>query len=255
MTETGVRVPIASHHTLQRRKFYERKQAAFMAYQGFIHYAELIETGQLAAAARWSSKYYRNGAPVPNEKLPLDVHVGLSRRAVTVRTTVEAAFFAAQAVRALAASWKAWRPRATPPSSPPPPSAPVRPTSLSGLPPGIRESTGASLRGSNFQSASAQTPRSLITAIRADVAESQAYMTALQRGEIGLQRPSGANVGGTDFITARTTPNTGVEVIATDVKSSTVGQFPTPATTVPPNWMAEVRAAVAPGRLNLGDPV
>jgi hypothetical protein len=62
-------------------------------------------------------------------------------------------------------------------------------------------------------------------------------------------------VGGTDFITARTTPNTGVEVIATDVKSSTVGQFPTPATTVPPNWMAEVRAAVAPGRLNLGDPV
>jgi hypothetical protein len=79
-------------------------------------------------------------------------------------------------------------------------------------------------------------------------------MMALRLGEIGLQRPGGANVPGPDFITARITPK-GMEVIVTDVKASTVGRFPTPATTVPPGWMAEVQAAVAPGRLNLGDPV
>ncbi len=125
----------------------------------------------------------------------------------------------------------------------------------SGLLPGIRESAGASPMGSQFQSASAQTPRSLITGVCADVAESQAYMEALKRGEIGLQRPGGANVPGTDFITARITPNTGVEVIVTDVKASTIGRFPTPATMVKPSWMAEVQASVAPGRLNLGNPV
>jgi hypothetical protein len=95
----------------------------------------------------------------------------------------------------------------------------------------------------------------VITAVRADVAESQAYMTALQRGEIGLQRPGGSNVPGADFITARIGTSGQVEVLVTDVKSSTVGRFPSPQTTVPASWQAEVQAAVAPGRLNLGDPV
>ena len=121
-------------------------------------------------------------------------------------------------------------------------------------PAGWRESVGASSRGSQFQSASAQTPRSVITAVRADVAESQAYMEALQRGEIGLQRPEGANVAGTDFITARIGPNGSMEVLVTDVKSSTVGKFPAPRTIVPAEWLGEVQAAVAPGRLNLNDP-
>jgi len=62
-------------------------------------------------------------------------------------------------------------------------------------------------------------------------------------------------VPGTDFITARIKPSGEVEVLVTDVKSSTVGRFPSPRTTVPPTWQAEVQAAVATGRLNLGDPV
>jgi hypothetical protein len=91
--------------------------------------------------------------------------------------------------------------------------------------------------------------------VRADIAESQAYMEALNRGEIGLQRPVGSNVSGVDFITARHTPNGQIEILVTDVKSSTRGKFPSPETTIPPTWQAEVQAAVAPGRLNLGDPV
>jgi hypothetical protein len=121
-------------------------------------------------------------------------------------------------------------------------------------PPRIRESTGASPRGSTFQSASAQTTPSINTAIRADVAESQGYIAALRGGEIGLQRSQGANVRGTDFITAAPNAQGVMEVIVTDVKMSTTGRFPTPRSTVPPEWVAEVRAAVAPGRLNLNDP-
>ncbi|MDV6297232.1 SpvB/TcaC N-terminal domain-containing protein [Rhodococcus aetherivorans] len=138
------------------------------------------------------------------------------------------------------------------PTAQPAPS-PAAPTTAA--PAGWRESTGASPRGAQFQSASAQTSRSITTAVRADVAESQAYMEALQRGEIGLQRPGGANIRGTDFITARITPNGSIEVLVTDVKSSTVGRFPTPRTTVPATWLGEVQAAVAPGRLNLNDPM
>jgi hypothetical protein len=121
--------------------------------------------------------------------------------------------------------------------------------------PQIRESTGASPRGSQFQSASARTARSMKTAIRADVAEAEGYKAALLRGEIGLQRPQGANVPGTDFITAARNAQGNIVIIVTDVKMSTIGRFPTPRSAVPPAWQAEVRAAVAPGRLNLNDPV
>jgi hypothetical protein len=125
---------------------------------------------------------------------------------------------------------------------------------VSGLPAGVRESRGANTYGPMFQSASAQTQRSVITAVRADVGESQAYMSALRfQGEIGLQRPSGANVRGTDFITAGIDPQSNLmEIIVTDVKTSTTGRFPKPETQVPAEWMKEVRAAVA--RLDLGDP-
>lgn len=145
-----------------------------------------------------------------------------------------------------------------PPTTPAPTAqaapAPVRPAPPSGAPARWRESTGASPRGAQFQSASAKTPRSIVTSVRPDVAESQAYMEALHRGEIGLQRPSGSNVPGADFITARIRPDGAVEVLVTDVKSSTVGRFPPPGTAVPPAWFAEVQAAVAPGRLNLNNP-
>jgi hypothetical protein len=156
-------------------------------------------------------------------------------------------------------------PAAAPPQPPTPapapkaapaatPARPAPPAASPGLPGAGPESLGAAPRGASFQSASAKTPRSVVTAIRADVAESQAYIQARLRGEIGLQRPSGANVKGTDFITARTRPDGTMEVIVTDVKASTVGKFPKPSTSVPREWMAEVNAAVAPGRLKLGNP-
>ena len=104
-------------------------------------------------------------------------------------------------------------------------------------------------------SATAKTSRSMITSIRADVAEGEAYKAALGRGEIGLQRPTGANVTGTDFITAVVRPGTKQvrEVLITDVKASVVGKAPVPKTTIPGSWQAEVNNAVGPGRLNLGD--
>jgi hypothetical protein len=101
-------------------------------------------------------------------------------------------------------------------------------------------------------SARSHTPQSFATAIRADIGESAAYKQALLRGEIGLQRPLGANVSGVDFITAlRDGPTEVKEIVCTDVKTSEVGKFPAPKTTIPGTWQSEVLAAVAPGRLNL----
>jgi hypothetical protein len=104
-------------------------------------------------------------------------------------------------------------------------------------------------------SATAKTSRSMVTSIRADVAENEAYKAALGRGEIGLQRPTGANVTGTDFITAIVRPGTRQvrEVLVNDVKASVIGRAPVPKTTIPGSWQIEVNNAVAPGRLNLGD--
>ncbi len=119
----------------------------------------------------------------------------------------------------------------------------------------VRESTGASPRPSGFQSASAQTSRSMNTAIRADIGEAEAYKAALERGEIGIQRPGGANVPGADFITAAEGPQ-GMEIIVNDAKTSSVGKFPSPkGPGVKPTWQAEVDDAIQPGRLDLGDPV
>lgn len=106
--------------------------------------------------------------------------------------------------------------------------------------------------------ATAKTERSMVTSIRADVAESEAYKAALfVRKEIGLQRPTGANVAGVDFITVVLRPGTRKvqEVLANDVKASVAGKFPVPKTSIPGAWRAEIRNAVAPARLNLGDKV
>ncbi len=105
--------------------------------------------------------------------------------------------------------------------------------------------------------ATARTKRALITSIRADVAENEAYKVALfVRKEIGLQRPTGANVTGADFITAVLRPGTRKvqEVIVNDVKASVAGRFPVPKTSMPGTWRSEVQNAVSPRRLNLGDP-
>jgi hypothetical protein len=69
-----------------------------------------------------------------------------------------------------------------------------------------------------FQSASANEPKSVATAVRADVAESAAYKWALKNGEIGLQGPDRANVKGADFITAVEGPG-GIEIIVNDLKA------------------------------------
>lgn len=132
--------------------------------------------------------------------------------------------------------------------------------------PRIRESEGARVRvGDEIvdpfsgevlgeASASARTGRSMSTAIRADMGESAAYNAALRRGEIGLQRPGGANVRGPDFLTAEVDANGHVtRLIVTDAKSSVRGRFPSPASSMPSSWNAELQQAIAPGRLRLGD--
>lgn len=100
-------------------------------------------------------------------------------------------------------------------------------------------------------SATSKTTRSLTTAITADVGESEAYKAALRAGEIGLQRPMGANVSGADFITAKIGPN-GAEIIVTDVKTSVRGVFPTPKASMPGSWQNEVTDGIA--RLQLDNP-
>lgn len=115
------------------------------------------------------------------------------------------------------------------------------------------ESTGASTRGPSFVSASAQTDRSIITAIRADIAEAEAYKQALRTGEIGLLRPQGANIRGADFITAARGEDGLMNILVTDVKMSTRGIFPAPRSSMPTSWLNEAADAVSPGRLNLGN--
>jgi len=105
------------------------------------------------------------------------------------------------------------------------------------------------------QSASAQTARSVITGPRADEAEVATWRQALDRGEIGIQAPLGANVSGPDFITAEIDSSGQITIYVSDTKLSTTGRFPTPATAIPTTWGAEVRAAIAPGRFDIGDPV
>jgi hypothetical protein len=101
-------------------------------------------------------------------------------------------------------------------------------------------------------SAQSRTSRSFVTAIRADIGESEAYKQALLRGEIGLQRPLGSNLPGVDFITAvRNKVTNLIEIVCTDVKSTQVGRFPAPKKTMPGGWTNEVHAAVAPSRLKL----
>jgi hypothetical protein len=109
------------------------------------------------------------------------------------------------------------------------------------------ESKGARTLEGNFRSAGAKTARSLKTAIRADVGESQAYGEAIfVRREIGLQRPEGANVQGVDFITAACDEHGQLEILVTDVKTSTIGKFPKPvtATRFPNDWRNEVQEAI-----------
>lgn len=107
-------------------------------------------------------------------------------------------------------------------------------------------------------SATAQFPSSMRTAIRPDVGESEAYKAALRRGEIGLQRPIGANDQGPDFITAARDEKGRVkEIVVSDVKTSGVGRFRAPvrgtaASQKLQRWGPEIQQAVA--RFKTGNP-
>lgn len=132
------------------------------------------------------------------------------------------------------------------------PSGPARPTPALVKPAQILESEGAAPRSGQFQSASAQTARSLKTAIRADIGEVEAYKVALAQREIGLQRPGGANLPGEDFITAGRNANGEMVVYVNDAKTSTIGKFPKPETgPLPRTWQQAVQDAVGPQRLKL----
>jgi hypothetical protein len=96
MTETGIRVPLVVGHTLLRRPFYERRKAAFYAYQGFIHYAELFEVGQDQTAVDMS---IMRGVKIPLDKdLDLWEYTHWSRTAATARQSVETAVMLGQLI-------------------------------------------------------------------------------------------------------------------------------------------------------------
>jgi hypothetical protein len=107
------------------------------------------------------------------------------------------------------------------------------------------------------RSASAQTRGSLITGIRADEGEAATWRFVLRfLREIGIQAPIGANVAGADFITVGIGPDGRLMIFVNDTKTSTTGSLRKPKGTkeFPRSWRYQVQAAIAPGRLDLGDP-
>jgi hypothetical protein len=100
--------------------------------------------------------------------------------------------------------------------------------------------------------ATSKTPSSQRTSTGASRAELEAYDTALHKNqEIGIQSPGNVNQGGPDFITARRDAQGQIEVIVND---STLNPNKKIKSSVPGTWRKEVDDAVAPGRLDLGDP-
>lgn len=114
------------------------------------------------------------------------------------------------------------------------------------------ESSGAGPRGPAFFSASAQKPPAMITAIGADVAEASGYQHSLKAGEYGLGRPGGANVPGSDYLTAARVDGK-MTIFVNDTKYSSVGNFPKPDPTLKRTWRREVWDAVSSRRLSFGD--
>jgi hypothetical protein len=129
--------------------------------------------------------------------------------------------------------------------------------------PVVRESAGAAPPGAKTMKdpftgkegqvvATSKTPASQRTSTGASRAEFEAYDTALHKNkEIGIQRPGGVNQGGPDSITARRDAKGQIEVIVND---STINTRKKVKKSLPGTWKKEVDDAVAPGRLDLGDP-
>jgi hypothetical protein len=100
MTPTGVRVPKYPGDFLEPRAFYERKSSAFLAWQGFVHYAEIVEAGHDAAALNLAVE--RNGGyPVRDDRLDLYAYTGWSKKAHETRETVQSAVMVADGAAAL----------------------------------------------------------------------------------------------------------------------------------------------------------
>jgi RHS repeat-associated protein len=86
MTQTGIRIPSTAGGRLPRRTHYFSSSAAFAAYQGYIHYAELLEAGHGPAAVKMSLS---RGTPfVPDYDLDLTYYVSWSQRSVYTRNGV-----------------------------------------------------------------------------------------------------------------------------------------------------------------------
>jgi hypothetical protein len=126
----------------------------------------------------------------------------------------------------------------------------------------IIESGDASPKGADFEAASmkpgatpAKTAKTGARTVRADVGEAEAYKAALQAGEIGIERPQGANVKGrADFITSARDASGEMWIIANDAKtmSSPKSAFEAPKPGLRPGWDAQVKAAI--DRASFSDP-
>jgi hypothetical protein len=109
--------------------------------------------------------------------------------------------------------------------------------------------------GANVATATARTPRSMVTGIRAQTAEITAYDQRLANGEVGILAPVGANVPGPDYATAVRLPDGTFEILVCDAKSrvSPTSQFGATKSSLPATWQGAISNSLAPGRLSLPD--
>lgn len=105
-------------------------------------------------------------------------------------------------------------------------------------------------------SATAKTARSQTTSIRADLGEISGYKARLERGEIGLERPQGANRPGPDYITAARGADGKMWININDAKARVraSSSFGRTKSALPETWKEAVDDAVSPLRLRLRDP-
>jgi RHS repeat-associated protein len=131
MTKNGIRVPIHEGNTLRPRRFYEVKDAAFAAYQGYIHLAELFETGYPSVWTLMINYHDQFGRYGPTDRdLDLRGFAKWSNDMVRYRTAVEMAMLSIQVVQTVQTIGYYWKLGATLPSAAvppptPPPSTPV----------------------------------------------------------------------------------------------------------------------------------
>jgi len=107
LTDTGVRVPLYKGDFLSPRPFYESKEAALLAYQGFIHYAELAEAHLKQIALDLACSRFRNCAPIPDNELDTLEFVEWAYQARSAREKAELLALIAVGAQANAAAAEA----------------------------------------------------------------------------------------------------------------------------------------------------